>query len=150
MSAEDSYGLARRVAREQQDYSALLNLVPYARYLGVSLQQNEGELRSHLPFRADLVGNRTINAFHGGVTAAFMENAAMLHLLLQLDESRVPKCIDFALDYLAPGLAHEMIAACSVTRLGIRIAQVQIRCWQQNPARPIAVGRAHFLLSKPE
>src|SRR3546814_9443028 len=61
---------------------------------------HEGRLQLRLPFRDSLVGNPRRRAWHGGVTAAFMENTALLQLLLQLDENRMPKSIDFAIDYL--------------------------------------------------
>jgi len=146
---EDAFAEARRAARERQDYEPLVALVPYARFLGVRVQQTEQGLRSVLPFRPGLVGNSVLQAVHGGVTAAFMENAALLQLLLRLDESRMPKSIDFSIDYLAPALAKDTYADCKVSRLGARVAQVQIRCWQENENRPVAVARAHFLLTAP-
>lgn len=146
----DAFAAARRAAREQKDYGPLVALVPYARFLGVQVQQTEQGQRSVLPFKPGLVGNSVLQAIHGGVTAAFMENAALLQLMLRLDESRIPKSIDFSIDYLAPALSLETYASCQVTRLGARVAQVQIRCWQTDEARPIAVARAHFLLTAPE
>ena len=106
-------------------------------------------LRSHLPYRPVLIGNPALPALHGGVTAAFMENAAMLHLLLQPGQDRIPKIIDFAIDYLLPGRPQDCYAECRVGRAGLRIAQTQIRCWQGDPDRPIAIARAHFLLASP-
>lgn len=141
---------ARRAARERQDYEPLVRLVPYARFLGVEVSMRDGAPLSRLPFRPELVGNRTLPALHGGVTAAFMENAALLHLLLQLDEDRVPKSIDFSLDYLLSGRAEDTFAQCEVSRAGSRVAHTVIRCWQSNPDKPIAIARAHFLLAAPE
>lgn len=148
--SEDPFAAARQAARERQDFEPLVALVPYAGFLGVRVQPHAQSVRSVLPFKPALVGNSVLNAIHGGVTAAFMENAAMLHLLLRLDESRTPKSIDFSIDYLAPAMARETYADCQVSRLGARVAQVQIRCWQDNEARPIAVARAHFLLTAPK
>jgi uncharacterized protein (TIGR00369 family) len=141
---------ARRAARESGDHAPLLALMPYARFLGVRLTMHEGRPRSCLPYRPGLIGNTLLPALHGGVTAAFMENAALLHLLLQLDETRVPKSIDFSIDYLKPGRPQESYADCEVSRAGLRVAQVQIRCWQQSPEQPIAIARAHFLLTTTE
>ncbi len=141
---------ARRRARERHDYSGLLTLVPYARFLGVRVELHGEVPRSRLPFRDSLIGNRSLPALHGGVTAAFMENAATLHLLLQPDLDRIPKSIDFAIDYLLPGRPEDCYAECTVSRAGVRVAQTQIRCWQRSPDHPIAVARAHFLLAEPE
>jgi uncharacterized protein (TIGR00369 family) len=150
VSSTEGYAEARRAAREHGDFAPLVALVPYARFLGICVQAHGSGLRARLPFRDSLVGNSAIRALHGGVTAAFMENAALLHLLLRLDESRMPRSIDFSIDYLAPGQAEDTHAECSVTRLGLRVAQVQVRCWQSDERRPIAVARAHFLLTQPQ
>jgi acyl-coenzyme A thioesterase PaaI-like protein len=141
---------ARRIAREQQDFSPMIALMPYARFLGVGMVDVGGRPRSHLPFRPSLIGNRALPALHGGVTAAFMENAALLHLLYALDEDRVPKSIDFALDYLKPGRPEDTYADCEVSRAGQRVAQVMVRCWQRSPEQAIAVARGHFLLTSTE
>lgn len=148
MSATGSaWSDARRSAREFGDYRPLVALIPYARFLGMRAETHEGQLRLHLPYRHELVGNPTLPAWHGGVTAAFMENTALLQLLLQLDEHRMPKSIDFAIDYLLSGRPHDLYADCRISRLGSRVAQTQIRCWQTAPDQPIAIARAHFLLS---
>ena len=139
-----------RAAAQRGDTAALVDAIPYAKFLGVRLLVEDERLISHLPFRPGIVGNSTIQALHGGVTAAFMENAALLHLLLKLDQERVPKSIDFAIDYLLPGQALDTYAECKVSRAGIRVAQVQISCWQKSQKVPIAVARAHFLLTAPE
>jgi uncharacterized protein (TIGR00369 family) len=147
---KNAFAEARHVAREQKDFSALVALMPYARFLGVEIEDNAGQPRSRLPYRASLIGNKVLPALHGGVTAAFMENAALLHLLFALDEARVPKSIDFAIDYLKPGRPEPSYADCEVSRAGQRVAQVMIRCWQRSPEQPIAVARGHFLLSATE
>ncbi|MES0874140.1 PaaI family thioesterase [Sinimarinibacterium thermocellulolyticum] len=141
---------ARRRAREHGDFDGFVELVPYARFLGLRVEQSAEGLRMRLPFRAELVGNPALPAIHGGVTAAFMENAALLHLLLQLDQTRIPKSIDFAIDYLRSARTLDCHAACEITRVGGRVAHAQIRCWQDDPARPIALARAHFLLATAE
>ncbi|MEC9362366.1 MAG: PaaI family thioesterase [Sinimarinibacterium flocculans] len=141
---------ARRRAREHADFDGFVALVPYARFLGLRVEAQDGQLRMRLPYRRELIGNPALPALHGGVTAAFMENAALLHLLLRLDEDRIPKSIDFAIDYLLSARPQDCFAECEVTRAGVRVVHTQIRCWQDVPERPIAVARAHFLLSYPE
>ena len=96
---------------------------------------------------SDAIGNPRVQALHGGVTAAFMENAAMLHLLYQLDTARIPKSIDFAIDYLLPGRPQDLWADCEFGRIGSRVAQATVRCWQVSPAKPVAIARLHFLLA---
>ena len=142
---------ARRAAREQGDFLPLRQRVPYAAFLDVQVRLEAGAPRFRLPFRPSLIGNPALPALHGGAVAGFMENAALLHLLLLLDERKVPKAIDFSIDYLRSANAADAHAACEVARQGRRVAQVQVRCWQDEPGHPgrtreIALGRAHFLL----
>lgn len=138
---------ARRAMLEHGDIEPLLTTIPYARFLGVQVQRDGERLRSVLPYRPSLIGNTVLPALHGGVTAAFMENAALLHLLLTQDQERVPKAIDFAIDYLLPGRPEDCYADCEVSRAGLRVAQTMIRCWQRSPEQPIAIARGHFLLT---
>lgn len=142
-----SWSEARRAARERGDYDPLVALIPYARFLGVVAENRQGRLQLRLPFRDSLVGNPVRRAWHGGVTAAFMENTALLCLLLQLDEQRMPKSIDFAIDYLLSGRPQDLFADCEISRAGNRVAHTVVRCWQDSREQPIAVARAHFLLT---
>jgi uncharacterized protein (TIGR00369 family) len=142
---------ARRAARDRGDFAPLRERVPYAGFLDVQVTLANGAPRFRLPFRPSLIGNPALPALHGGAVASFMENAALLHLLLLLDERKVPKSIDFSIDYLRSANAIDTHAACEVARQGRRVAQVQIRCWQDEAGHPgrtrdIALGRAHFLL----
>jgi uncharacterized protein (TIGR00369 family) len=144
-------GSARRAARERADFTLLRQRVPYSAFLDVQVSLDQGAPRFRLPFRPSLIGNTALPALHGGAVAGFMENAALLHLLLILDESKVPKSIDFSIDYLRSANAIDTYAACEVARQGRRVAQVKIRCWQDETGHPgrtreIALGRAHFLL----
>lgn len=149
---------ARQAARAG-DFVPLRALVPYAAFLDLRVERLTPEPVFRLPFRRSLIGNAALPALHGGVVAGFMENAAQLHLLLLLDENKVPKSIDFSIDYLRSANAVDSFVTCEVARLGRRVAQVQIRCWQgaKNAAdtdgidtepgqRLVALARAHFLL----
>ena len=138
---------ARRAAREHDDLAPLRARIPYAGFLGIELRMADGAPRFHLPYRPSFIGNTVLPALHGGVVAGFMESAALLHLLLTLDEGRLPKSIDFSLDYLRSANAADCIASCELARQGRRVAQVQIRCWQ-GADREVAVARAHFLLTE--
>jgi phosphatidylethanolamine-binding protein (PEBP) family uncharacterized protein len=58
-----------------------------------------------------------------------------------------PKIVDFSLDYLRPGRAQTLYAKCEITKQGKRVANVLIEAWQEDRRKPVAVARAHFLLS---
>ena len=139
---------ARAASRQTGDSDALVAALPYARFLGLRLhRQDDGRLLAQLPFRAGLIGNPRVQALHGGVTAAFMEAAATLTVLERLEPARVPKAIDFSIDYLLPGRPQDLWADCQIGRIGSRVAQASVRCWQASAERPIAIARLHLLLA---
>lgn len=140
-------------ARRGDDPDALVALIPYARLLGISFSEAGGALEFRLAFREGNVGNPHLPALHGGVIGAFMENAAVLHLLWTQQASRVPKVVDFSIDYLRPGRPETLCAACDVRRQGRRVANVAVQAWQLDEAgerREVASARCHFLLADPE
>lgn len=137
----------RRAARAHGDFAPLLERMPYLRWLGVTATLEAGSCRLTLPYTAELTGNPALPALHGGVVAATMECAAVLELLLKLDLDRIPKNIDVSIDYLRPALTQALHATCSIERVGRRIALATMRCWQDDPLKPVAVARSHFLLS---
>lgn len=128
-------------------YQTLIDRVPYARFLGIQGVSRGEELYFVLPKKDTNVGNPTLPALHGGAVAGFMEQAALLFILLEMGQPRIPKTIDFTIDYLRAGHVRETYAECSITRLGRRVANVGIQAWQVRRDEPIAIARAHFLLA---
>ena len=143
---------------------ALVAGVPYIGYLGISFDRRGDELTALLPFDEKLVGNPFLPAIHGGVTAAFLEVAAIIELSWSIlwDEMesgrldparltpetlpRLPKTIGFTTDYLRSGLPRDAYARARVTRSGRRYASVQVEAWQDNRTRPFAQGIGHFTM----
>ncbi len=138
------------IFRNQKAYAKAIEFVPYANYLGVSFQEHNGELVFRLPFSERLIGNPLLPALHGGALAGFMENAAMMHLLWETSPINTPKNIDFTIDFIRSGKPQDSFAVCSITKLGSRVANLQIEAWQSNRKSPIAIARSHFLLRKIE
>ena len=77
-----------------------------------------------------------------------MEQSALIFLMLAMGEAKVPKTIDFSVDYLRAGHYRDTFAECQVTRLGRKVANVHILAWQTTRSQPITMARAHFLLSE--
>lgn len=132
----------------EQPYQTLVERVPYAQFLGIGIEARGEELSFVLPKADTNMGNPTLPALHGGAVAGFMEQAALIFLLLKMGEPRLPKTIDFTIDYLRAGLLRDTFAECRVTRLGRRVGNVHIEAWQTRRDEPIAIARAHFLLSE--
>ena len=135
-------------AHERGDYEALLNLVPYAKLIGIECSRLGDELLFRLPANKDNIGNPILPALHGGVIAGFMELSAALHLLVFTGVPGLPKIIDFSLDYLRAGQFRDTYAKCQVWRQGRRVANVAITAWQSTPAEPIVTARAHLKIEE--
>lgn len=140
--------LIEQCRKGEASYQALVDRVPYAGFLGIEIQARGEELTFVLPKSETNIGNPTLPALHGGAVAGFLEQAAIIFLLLEMGEPRVPKTIDFTIDYLRAGLFRDTFAECRVTRLGRRVANVHISAWQVRRSDPIVIARAHFLLSE--
>jgi uncharacterized protein (TIGR00369 family) len=126
--------------------SRVLDAIPYARFLGVAVERVNGVLECVLPFREDLVGNPMLPAIHGGVIGAFLELTAILRMVDESGTDRVPKPINFAIDYLHAAGPTTTRARADIFKLGRRVAVVHVVAWQEDPARPVASGNGKFLL----
>ena len=155
-----------QVVKERRDkaLAALVESIPYARYLGVHFDRRGDELTAVLGFDGKLIGNPLLPAIHGGVTAAFLEITAAVELswaqLWDAIESgridaenltpetlpRMPKTIDFTVDYLRSGLPRDAYARARINRVGRRYASVHVEAWQDNRARLFAQATGHFLM----
>ncbi|GLS84706.1 PaaI family thioesterase [Paraferrimonas haliotis] len=131
---------------QAHDYDGLLTLFPYAQFLGMQCQGFGDEFVFVLPARESNIGNPTLPALHGGVISGFMEMSAMIHLMLAMQTTKVPKIVDISIDYIRAGLQKESYVRCQITRQGRRVANVNIVAWQDNRRQPIATARAHFLI----
>lgn len=134
------------IAHSSGDYQSLIELIPYARIIGVQCERLGDEMIFRLPRNEDNIGNPTLPALHGGVIASFMELTAVFQLMLNQDTPTLPKIIDFSLDYMRAGFDKDTFAMCDVGRQGRRVANCSVVAWQDKKRQPIASGRAHFLL----
>lgn len=159
-----------QVVKERRDraLSALAQAIPYASFIGIDFERMGDELTATLRFHESLIGNPLVPALHGGVTAAFLETTAIIELAWQglwteiesgrIDAEtlsaetlpRMPKTIDFTVDYLRSGLPRDAYARARINRSGRRYASVQVEAWQDNRARLFAQGTGHFLMPSGE
>lgn len=160
-----------QVIKQRRDamLRALVEGVPYIGFLGIRFDRRGDELTAILPFDDALIGNPMIPALHGGATAAFLEVTAIVELSwamiwedmeagraaadFQLDPGegaarppRLPKTIDFTVDYLRSGLPRDAYARARVNRSGRRYASVHVEGWQDNRSRLFAQATGHFLM----
>ncbi|MFC6687089.1 PaaI family thioesterase [Jhaorihella thermophila] len=158
-----------QVVKQRRDaaLNALVHGVPYIRFLGIEFDRRGDELTAVLNYSEDLIGNPFLPAIHGGVTAAFLEVTAIITLawtnLFPLIESgeidaeemaegklpRLPRTIDFTVDYLRSGLPRDAYARARVSRSGRRYASVHVEAWQDHHAKHFAQATGHFLMPPP-
>jgi len=150
-----------QVVKQRRDATlqSLVQGVPYIQFLGINFDRRGDELTATLPFKDKLIGNPMIPAIHGGVTAAFLEVTAIIELSwamiwedmeagqeIDLTQRRLPKTIDFTVDYLRSGLPRDAYARARVNRSGRRYASVHVEAWQDNRTRMFAQATGHFLM----
>jgi uncharacterized protein (TIGR00369 family) len=124
--------------------------IPYARFLGLRLHSHEDGQPPVLvmPFSAHLIGNPMLPALHGGTSAAFMELTAFITLALQEPRAHLPRPINVTIAYLRSGRALDTFARARTSKVGKRIAHVEVEAWQRDEAEPIARLQAHFMLAE--
>jgi uncharacterized protein (TIGR00369 family) len=137
-----------KTAKLQGNYSAILDLIPYANFIGVSITQDQHGWLFTLATESSNVGNPISPALHGGVIAGFMEVAAALAQMLSSQDPTLPKIINFSIDYVRAAGVKPTYARCNIVRQGKRIANVTVLSWQTNELEPIATARTHFLLGE--
>lgn len=150
--------------RRDAALTALVDSVPYMRFLGITFERRGDELTGVLNYSDRLIGNPFLPAIHGGVTAAFLEITAAItlnwfHLWPDIESGvldplemaqgklpRSPKTINFTIDYLRSGLPRDAYARATVSRAGRRYASVRVQAWQDHQDKLFAQGTGHFLM----
>ena len=155
-----------QIVKQRRDavLKALVEEVPYVRFLGIGFDRRGDELTGVLNYEDKLIGNPFLPALHGGVTASFLEVTSIITLSwthlwedmeageIDLDElergalPRLPKTIDFTVDYLRSGLPRDAYARAEVIRSGRRYASVRVEAWQDNRDRLFAQATGHFVM----
>lgn len=128
--------------------SALLDAMPYARFLGLQSQMEDELLTVVMPFADHLIGDPMLPALHGGSTAALLEMTAIAQVALAYPRLRLPRPIDVTVSYLRSGRPQDVFARARISRAGRRVAHVLAEAWQGDATQPIASLTANFLLSE--
>ncbi len=129
---------------------ALLERIPYARFLGLESRLDGDILTVVMPFADRLIGNPLLPALHGGSTAALLELTAVAQVALAFPRLHQPRPINVTVSYLRSGRPEAVNCRARILRAGRRVAHVTAEAWQDDPDQPIAGLTANFLLSDPE
>jgi len=150
-----------QIIKQRRDaaLNTLVKRVPYINFLGIHFDRRGDELTGVMPFDEKLIGNPMLPALHGGATAAFLEVTSIVELSWAMlwediehgdidpdNYPRLPKTIDFTVDYLRSGLPRDAYARARVNRSGRRYASVHVEAWQDNRSRLFAQATGHFLM----
>jgi len=128
------------------DLQALVDAIPYCRFLGIEIDRKGNELTTILRFDKKLIGNPVLPALHGGVVGAFLEVTAVIQLMLEAETEDLPKPVDIGIDYLRSGRPVDSYARATITKHGRRVCNVRAEAWQDERSRPIAALHGHFLI----
>ena len=82
---------AARRARETGQPQLLVEAIPFASYLGLTLELRGDELVCTLPADRRFLGNPVLDSLHGGATAGLLECAATLAMLWHKLRDVVPR-----------------------------------------------------------
>ncbi len=133
-------------ARERGDFSAFVDAIPYARFLGLTVRRDGDSLITTMNFTPMLVGNATIPALHGGTLGGLLESAAVFQLLFEADQLVLPKIVNVTVDYLRSARAVDTHATGIITKQGRRVTSVRAVAWQEDRDKPVATANAHYLV----
>lgn len=134
-------------ARADRDFGPLLDRIPYARFLGFTIDVVGADVVGKLTFAEHLVGNPRAGALHGGTLGALLELTGAFQLLYASEAVAVPKTVSITVDYLRQANKVDTFARAIVTRHGRRIANVRIFAYQEDEARPVATANVHYLVT---
>ena len=155
-----------QVVKQRRDavLKALVSNIPYYSFMGFQFDRRGDEVTAIMPYSDSWIGNPMLPALHGGASAAFLEATALIVLswstlwedmesgalsLEELEEGklpRLPKTIDFSVDYLRTGLPRDSYARATLNRSGRRYASVFVEAWQDQRSRPYVQATGHFLM----
>lgn len=132
--------------RTSEDFSPLLEAIPYVRFMGISAEIVDGDVLGKMTYSDHLVGNARIEALHGGTLGALLESTAIFKLLWDGESEAIPKTINVTVEYLRGATTQDTFARAEFTRHGRRVANVRVFAFQDDPKRPVAIATTHFLL----
>lgn len=135
--------------------------IPFCKALGLKFKVGRGRAEVTFAKQDFMLGNAKLKVLHGGVTASVLDSIAGIAILLkmvevdpkpdlmtQLREFARLSTIDLRIDYLEPANAATFLATATVTRLGKRVANVQM-AMHDDSGKCVATGAAAFSLRTP-
>lgn len=125
-------------------------LPPYAKHVGITAERiDEGVPVLAFDFSDGVTGRP--GYLHGGALSGLLEMAAIAalraHIAAHGDEGTRIKPVNITVDFMRGGREKRTFAKGEITRIGRRVANVTVRAWQDETAKPIASANMNFLLA---
>ena len=147
-------------AELQEAVRGFFERIPFNQSLGIQIGELAvDKVSMHLPMKPELIGNFVQGILHGGVISALLDvtGGAMAligaferhhHLSAAERMAKLSKLgtIDLRTDYLHQGIGKKFTATGRITRLGGRIASVQMTL-ENETGLLIATGGASYVIS---
>lgn len=140
--------LARQIAEAKKGgaFASLVEAIPYAKFLGVTLDVDGEALIGRLAYAPRNIGNAALPALHGGTIGALLELTASFELLWRTDTVKLPKIIGCTIEYLRTGKAEDTYAQAEIVKRGRRVTPLRVVAWQGDRSKPIAAATVQFLV----
>ncbi|MDF7776202.1 PaaI family thioesterase [Sphingomonas sp. AOB5] len=123
-----------------------MTLPPYAAILGITVEPGEEAPVLTMPFGDHVTGRPGF--LHGGAIGGLLDVAsiAALRQALAAEGGGRIKPVNVTVDYMRGGRDKPTHARGHVTRLGNRVANVEVIAWQDDETKPIAAARMNYLI----
>lgn len=127
--------------------------IPFNRYLGLQaewLAQGHAVLR--MPYRAELIGDGTRPALHGGALSALADTCGGAVIFSTLERGQACSTIDLRIDFLRPAGPEDVLAEGKLVRAGHSVGVAHIRLYQgeEPERREIATSTAVYNITRPK
>lgn len=128
--------------------NCILGTSPFNEWLGIRAILERNQLCFYMPFAEHHIGNPMIRAIHGGVMASFLEYTASAVLSQSIDSSTLLRALNSDVVFLRSTSDRDSYADAKLLRHGRRLAILEVKAWQDDENRPVALGRFNFLIEK--
>lgn len=124
------------------------DFVPHNRELGFEIVEvgPGAAVVARLPFDERLVGNPDDGLLHGGAITTLLDAAGGAAVYVRLGVPRPIATLDLRIDYLKPAARGAVFARAECIKVTRNVGFVRMTAYQEDPADPVALGTATFML----
>lgn len=124
--------------------------IPFHKVIGFKLIEVRENFASLLiPYKPELIGDPRRRSIHGGVIATAMDavgGAAGITTLKHYEDKL--STIDLRVDYLAPGIAKDLICEGTIVKSGNKVIFTRMIAYHDSPENIIAEGRGVYSVTR--